>query len=77
MRLDEGGRRKRVEANAEEHAQEHRRLEAKVLEFKAKYAAKEVSVNMELMKFLKDWLIKHILGSDRAYSAFLVERGVK
>jgi len=64
-------------AQAEEHAQEHRRLEAKVLEFKAKYEAKQVSMNMELMRFLKDWLIKHILGSDRAYSAYLVDRGVE
>jgi hemerythrin len=29
------------------------------------------------MRFLKDWLIQHILGSDKAYSNYLVERGVR
>jgi len=59
------------------HAEEHQRLVAQVLEFKRRYEASQASINMQLMKFLKDWLIKHILGSDKAYSAHLVERGVK
>jgi hemerythrin-like metal-binding protein len=60
-----------------EHVEEHQRLVAAVLDFKKKYEAGQASINMQLMKFLKDWLIKHILGSDKAYSAHLVERGVK
>jgi len=59
------------------HTEEHRRLVTQVLDFKKKYEASEATINMQLMKFLKDWLIKHILGSDKAYSAHLVERGVK
>jgi len=60
-----------------EHVAEHQRLVAQVLDFQRKYALSQASINMQLMKFLKDWLIKHILGSDKAYSAHLVERGVK
>jgi hemerythrin len=59
------------------HTEEHQRLVARVAEFKRQFEAGETQINMQLMKFLKDWLIKHILGSDKAYSAHLVERGVK
>ncbi len=62
---------------AEQHIAEHRRLVEQVLEFKRRFEAGQASINMQLMKFLKDWLINHILGSDKGYSAHLVERGVK
>ena len=62
---------------AEEHIAEHKRLVDQVLAFQAKFEAKQASINMELMKFLKDWLIKHILGSDMRFSAYFVERHVK
>jgi hemerythrin-like metal-binding protein len=60
--------------DAAEHTAEHQKLVAQVLAFKAKLESKQATINMELMKFLKDWLIKHILGSDMRYSALLVER---
>jgi len=60
-----------------EHIEEHQRLVTQVLDFQKKYATGQASINMQLMKFLKDWLIKHILGSDKLYVAHLVERGVK
>jgi hemerythrin len=62
---------------SKEHIEEHQRLVTQVLEFKKKFEAGQASINMQLMKFLKDWLIKHILGSDKAYSGHLVEKGVK
>lgn len=62
---------------AEQHIAEHRRLVEQVLEFKRKYEGGQAAINMALMKFLKDWLIKHILGSDKAYGGHLVERGVR
>lgn len=62
---------------APQHIAEHQALVAKVVALKAKHAAHQVSITMDLMRFLKDWLIRHILGSDKAYSGHLVERGVK
>ena len=62
---------------AEAHIAEHQQLVIRVLEFKRKFEAGEASINMQLMKFLKDWLIHHILGSDKAYSNHLIEHGVK
>jgi hemerythrin-like metal-binding protein len=59
------------------HAEEHKRLVAQVSEFKKKYDAGQGHINVQLMKFLKDWLIKHILGSDKQYANHLLERGVK
>lgn len=63
--------------NAAAHTAEHQRLVEQVLEFKRKYEGGQAAINMALMKFLKDWLIKHILGSDKAYGGHLVERGVR
>ena len=62
---------------AQAHISEHQRLVTQVADFKQKFEAGQAHINMQLMKFLKDWLIKHILGSDKAYSGYLVERGVK
>ncbi len=62
---------------SEEHVREHQALVQAVVEFEEKFTAGEASINMELMNFLKNWLIKHILGSDKQYSRFLRDRGVK
>jgi hemerythrin len=62
---------------AEKHTEEHQKLVKQVLSFKEKFDAGRANINMELMIFLKDWLIHHILGSDKAYSKHLVERGAK
>ena len=59
------------------HTQEHQALVKQVLDFKDKFEKGRSSINMELMMFLKNWLIKHILGSDKAYSSHLVEHGAK
>jgi len=59
------------------HTQEHQDLVKKVLDFKGKFDKGSSSLTMELMMFLKNWLLEHILGSDKAYSAHLVERGAK
>lgn len=63
--------------DAEGHADAHGRLIDQVLDFKRRYDAGEASLNMELMVFLKDWLIGHILGSDMAYGSHLVAAGVR
>ncbi|HEY6877890.1 MAG TPA: bacteriohemerythrin [Polyangiales bacterium] len=62
---------------AAQHTAEHKRLVDQVLEFKARYESGHAQINVQLMKFLKNWLIQHILGSDKAYVAHLTERGVK
>lgn len=63
--------------DAEKHTLQHQQLVQQVLGFKEKFDSGSANINMELMIFLKDWLIHHILGSDKAYSQHLVERGAK
>jgi hemerythrin len=43
-----------------------------VLEVQTKFKAGETTVlSMQVLNFLRDWLVKHIQGSDRALGAFL------
>jgi methyl-accepting chemotaxis protein len=59
------------------HVEIHRKLVAQVLDIQKKFKAGEAMVSMELMSFLKDWLVNHIQGTDKKYSSFLREHGVK
>ena len=58
------------------HKSEHDKLTGQVLDFKSKFDNKQAVVTVELMSFLKDWLRKHIVGTDRKYSQFLIQKGV-
>ena len=43
----------------------------------AKYKAGATStLSLQVMNFLKDWLLKHIQGSDKKYAPFLNAKGV-
>ncbi|MCX8167242.1 MAG: bacteriohemerythrin [Candidatus Micrarchaeota archaeon] len=37
----------------------------------------KITVTIELINFLKDWLIKHIMGIDKKYSSTLIEKGIR
>jgi hemerythrin len=50
------------------HKMEHDKLTAQVLEFQKKFHNHQTLLTTELMIFLKDWLEKHIQGSDMKYS---------
>jgi len=50
------------------HCEEHKRLTAQVIELRDKFKAGKVTISMEVMKFLKDWLAEHILSRDKAYA---------
>ncbi len=59
------------------HKAVHKDLVAKVLAFQKEFNAGNATISTDLMKFLKDWLITHIMGSDKLYSDYLVSKGVK
>jgi len=59
-----------------EHKAKHDKMTAKVLSLKKEWQAGRATLTIEVSKFLKDWLDKHILGTDQQYAPFLKEKGV-
>lgn len=55
---------------------EHDALTKKVVEINANYQSGKTTLSIDVMSFLKDWLIKHIQGSDKLYSGYLNGKGV-
>lgn len=58
------------------HEEVHRKLVAQVIDFQKKFKQGDADVSLELMEFLKDWLINHIKKTDKQYAPFLQSKGV-
>jgi len=52
-------------ADLEKHRKEHADLLKTVDDFKAKYDKGSAALSVDLMQFLRDWLLNHILKSDK------------
>jgi hemerythrin len=64
--------------NLKAHKAEHDALAKQVLAVQAKFqAGATAALSMEVMNFLKNWLVKHILGTDKTYGPFLNSKGIK
>jgi len=59
------------------HKQEHMDLTEKVIELENKFKAGKVTISLEVGKFLKEWLLRHIQGTDKKYGPYLNSKGVK
>lgn len=59
------------------HRQEHQKLTDSVLDFAKRHHEGSPTYYAELLEFLQDWLQQHVLHSDRNYSRYLRERGLK
>ncbi len=59
-----------------EHRREHQMFVARVADFKKNYDAGALKNGLAVMNFLKKWLIRHIHGADKNYSAHLNAIGV-
>jgi len=62
---------------ADDHKKEHSNFVEKVTDVKQKFEKGQISLSIEIMTFLKDWLQKHILGTDKKYTNFFNENGLK
>lgn len=58
-------------ADTAAHKAQHAKLVKDVLDFQSKFRAGSVTVSVSLMKFLNDWLVQHIKGSDKALAKAL------
>ncbi len=56
---------------AAEHRVEHVKLIEKVNQFKADFDEGKIGLTIELMRFLKNWLINHIAGTDKELGILL------
>ncbi|MBF0186324.1 MAG: bacteriohemerythrin [Magnetococcales bacterium] len=60
-----------------EHKELHRKLVAQVTEFQRAFHEEGAALNMDLMNFLKEWLVDHIIGEDKKYAPYLRKKGVR
>ncbi len=60
------------------HRKEHEELTKQVIEVQKKYhSGSTATLSMEVMNFLKNWLIKHIQGTDKKYGPFFNAKGIR
>jgi len=59
----------------ESHLAEHAELQASLAELEEKVASGQKTIGFELMHFLKVWLTKHILHTDKEYTAHFLDAG--
>ncbi|HAZ12632.1 MAG: hemerythrin [Bdellovibrionales bacterium GWA2_49_15] len=59
------------------HKVEHAALVKQALELQGKFKAGQMTISFATLDFLMDWLKKHIMGTDKQYTQFLVGKGVK
>ncbi len=58
------------------HKKEHQNFVDQVLKFKQGFDAGELMLSLDVMDFLKTWLVDHIKGSDQNYSRCFIENGL-
>jgi len=59
-----------------EHKAEHDAFIKKINDMHERAAKNDSFVTIELRSFLKDWILKHILVSDKNYSKFFTDMGL-
>jgi len=61
----------------EAHRQIHEKMTQKVKALQQEYQAGKRGLSLDVMKFLEDWVAKHIMGTDKKYGPFLNSKGVQ
>jgi len=60
-----------------EHKQAHAKLVEQVVTFQQQFKAGESEIDFDLLNFLKNWLVKHIMQTDMRYVSFFKDQGVQ
>ncbi|MFZ1087100.1 MAG: bacteriohemerythrin [Terracidiphilus sp.] len=60
----------------EAHKNKHRDLVKQVEDYVERYEKGEITINLHLLNFLRDWLTNHIQKVDKEYSPWMNEHGV-
>ena len=59
------------------HKEEHRGFAKQILEFKKKFEEGRESLHLEVTNFLMNWLLNHLLISDKEYTECFNENGLR
>jgi len=59
------------------HKAEHDALIEKVQDYHDQVMEGKTSISLSLIGFLKDWLVNHIMKSDKEYKAFFEKKGIR
>jgi hemerythrin len=59
------------------HREKHRALTGQVEEYVARYDKGEITLNVQLLNFLREWLTNHIEKTDKEYGPWMNQHGVK
>lgn len=60
----------------EEHKQQHVELMLSIGELSRKMERGKITIGFELQYFLKNWLTKHIIGTDKDYTGYFLQAGI-
>lgn len=61
----------------DDHKKHHQELTKQVVDLQRKFVQGKVSISMEVLHFLRHWLTEHIMGDDKRYGPYMVERGLQ
>jgi hemerythrin-like metal-binding protein len=59
------------------HKAFHGKLKQQVAEFQEKFRRGQATVSLDLLKFLKDWVVNHIQREDKKYAPFMKQHGLR
>lgn len=58
------------------HKKEHSDFVSRVVDFQNKFAEGKVLLSIQILDFLKNWLLSHIQGTDKKYTSFMNDNGI-
>lgn len=58
------------------HKDAHQQFVDKIKEYQISISNGTTPITIELIGFLRDWVLKHVSGMDKNYSPFLISKGV-
>ena len=59
------------------HQREHQALVEKVTGYQRSFESGQLGLSLEVMEFLKDWLLSHISNVDQQYTPYLEKAGAR
>jgi hemerythrin len=75
--FEESLMRRTVYPRMNDHVAKHKDLTRQVGEFAARYDRGEIAINVDLLMFLRNWLVNHIQKEDRDYGPWLNQNGLR